>query len=152
MLIAQVNHVLIVLVNHVPIAQDEHVLVASVDHVLVVVGKSSLLAALLGEMEQRCGHMRVQGSVAYVPQQPWILTGTLRYGPLPCTTAATGVTASPLIIMNHKGLNIPTENFAVWQLCTFWVVPLIPCFVANGSLLCCALLQLYKDCIVVVMR
>lgn len=41
-------------------------------------GKSSLLAALLGEMEQRCGHMRVQGSVAYVPQQPWILTGTLR--------------------------------------------------------------------------
>ncbi|KAL0039364.1 hypothetical protein WJX79_004967 [Trebouxia sp. C0005] len=41
-------------------------------------GKSSLLAALLGEMEQRCGHMRVQGTVAYVPQQPWILTGTLR--------------------------------------------------------------------------
>ncbi len=30
-------------------------------------------------MEQRCGHMRVQGTVAYVPQQPWILTGTLRY-------------------------------------------------------------------------
>ncbi|DBA85738.1 TPA: hypothetical protein ACH3X1_005304 [Trebouxia sp. C0004] len=41
-------------------------------------GKSSLLAALLGEMEQRCGHMRVQGTVAYVPQQPWIMTGTLR--------------------------------------------------------------------------
>lgn len=41
-------------------------------------GKSSLLSALLGEMEQRCGHMRLQGSVAYVPQQPWILTGTLR--------------------------------------------------------------------------
>ena len=44
-----------------------------------LIGKSSLLAALLGEMEQRCGHMRVQGTVAYVPQQPWILTGTLRY-------------------------------------------------------------------------
>ena len=44
-------------------------------------GKSSLLSALLGEMEQRCGHMRLQGSVAYVPQQPWILTGTLRYCP-----------------------------------------------------------------------
>jgi len=42
-------------------------------------GKSSLLAALLGEMEQRCGHMRVQGTMAYVPQHPWILTGTLRY-------------------------------------------------------------------------
>ena len=44
-----------------------------------ITGKSSLLAALLGEMEQRCGHVRVQGTVAYVPQQPWILTGTLRY-------------------------------------------------------------------------
>ena len=32
-------------------------------------------------MEQRCGHMRLQGSVAYVPQQPWILTGTFRYCP-----------------------------------------------------------------------
>ena len=41
-------------------------------------GKSSLLAALLGEMEQRSGHMRIQGTVAYVPQQPWILTGTFR--------------------------------------------------------------------------
>lgn len=52
---------------------------------LVVVagaGKSSLLAALLGEMEQHCGHMRVQGRVAYVPQQPWILTGTFRWTPL----------------------------------------------------------------------
>ncbi len=47
--------------------------------VVFLTGKSSLLAALLGEMEQRCGHMRVQGTVAYVPQHPWILTGTLRY-------------------------------------------------------------------------
>lgn len=43
-------------------------------------GKSSLLAALLGEMDQRCGHMRVQGSMAYVPQSPWILSGTFRCG------------------------------------------------------------------------
>ncbi|KJE98072.1 multidrug resistance-associated protein 3, variant [Capsaspora owczarzaki ATCC 30864] len=41
-------------------------------------GKSSLVAALLGDMEKTGGDVYVTGSVAYVPQQPWIQNGTLR--------------------------------------------------------------------------
>ncbi|KAF9969099.1 Canalicular multispecific organic anion transporter 2, partial [Actinomortierella ambigua] len=41
-------------------------------------GKSSLLAALTGEMYKREGSIRVYGTIAYVPQQAWILHGTLR--------------------------------------------------------------------------
>ncbi|NWX95541.1 MRP6 protein, partial [Nothoprocta ornata] len=35
-------------------------------------GKSSLLSALLGEMENTDGYVTVKGTVAYVPQQAWI--------------------------------------------------------------------------------
>ncbi|CAL8085482.1 unnamed protein product [Calicophoron daubneyi] len=41
-------------------------------------GKSSLLHALLGDMERFNGRVNVKGSVAYVPQQPWIYNATLR--------------------------------------------------------------------------
>ncbi|EIE19385.1 P-loop containing nucleoside triphosphate hydrolase protein [Coccomyxa subellipsoidea C-169] len=41
-------------------------------------GKSSLLAAVLGELQGVAGRVRVCGSLAYVPQQPWIMSGTLR--------------------------------------------------------------------------
>ncbi|GAB4816583.1 hypothetical protein N2152v2_003629 [Parachlorella kessleri] len=41
-------------------------------------GKSSLLAAILGELHQRQGSVDVQGSVAYVSQEPWIQSGTVR--------------------------------------------------------------------------
>jgi ATPase subunit of ABC transporter with duplicated ATPase domains len=41
-------------------------------------GKSSLLAAVLGELQGVTGRVRVCGSLAYVPQQPWIMSGTLR--------------------------------------------------------------------------
>ncbi|GIL43241.1 hypothetical protein Vafri_1038 [Volvox africanus] len=41
-------------------------------------GKSSLLAALLGEMQRRSGSVRVVGSVAYTAQDPWIQNTTLR--------------------------------------------------------------------------
>ncbi|XP_020852474.1 ATP-binding cassette sub-family C member 2 isoform X1 [Phascolarctos cinereus] len=41
-------------------------------------GKSSLMAAMLGEMEPICGHINIKGSIAYVPQQSWIQNGTLR--------------------------------------------------------------------------
>ncbi|XP_078519309.1 multidrug resistance-associated protein 1-like isoform X1 [Lissotriton helveticus] len=41
-------------------------------------GKSSLLSALLGEMEKMNGFVAVKGSVAYVPQQAWILNATLK--------------------------------------------------------------------------
>ncbi|CAH1794809.1 unnamed protein product, partial [Owenia fusiformis] len=41
-------------------------------------GKSSLLAAMLGEMEKNNGKVNVKGSVAYVPQQAWIQNCTLK--------------------------------------------------------------------------
>ncbi|KAG8445986.1 hypothetical protein GDO86_013747 [Hymenochirus boettgeri] len=41
-------------------------------------GKSSLVSALLGEMEKIEGEVSVKGSVAYVPQQAWIQNSTLK--------------------------------------------------------------------------
>lgn len=41
-------------------------------------GKSSLLNSLLGEMEKLSGHVGVRGSIAYVPQQPWVQNETVR--------------------------------------------------------------------------
>ncbi|XP_075908924.1 multidrug resistance-associated protein 1 isoform X2 [Petromyzon marinus] len=41
-------------------------------------GKSSLISAILGEMELVEGRVSVRGSVAYVPQQAWIQSGTVR--------------------------------------------------------------------------
>ncbi|KAM9424656.1 LOW QUALITY PROTEIN: ATP-binding cassette sub-family C member 3 [Pholidichthys leucotaenia] len=41
-------------------------------------GKSSLVSALLGEMEKVEGEVSIKGSVAYVPQQAWIMNATLR--------------------------------------------------------------------------
>ncbi|KAJ7325076.1 hypothetical protein JRQ81_018096 [Phrynocephalus forsythii] len=52
-------------------------------HLLAVVGpvgsgKSSLVSAMLGEMENIKGHINIQGSLAYVPQQAWIQNATLK--------------------------------------------------------------------------
>ncbi|VDP83714.1 unnamed protein product [Echinostoma caproni] len=41
-------------------------------------GKSSLLHALLGDMEVFNGRVNINGTVAYVPQEPWIFNATLR--------------------------------------------------------------------------
>ncbi|KAI9090798.1 P-loop containing nucleoside triphosphate hydrolase protein [Phlyctochytrium arcticum] len=41
-------------------------------------GKSSLMAALLGEMYKIRGDVRVRGSIAYVPQTAWIMNATLQ--------------------------------------------------------------------------
>ncbi|TKR82120.1 hypothetical protein L596_015893 [Steinernema carpocapsae] len=41
-------------------------------------GKSSLLSAILGEARRVSGHLKLSGSVAYVPQDPWIFSGTVR--------------------------------------------------------------------------
>lgn len=41
-------------------------------------GKTSLISALLGEMEKLKGKANVDGSVAYVPQQAWIQNATLQ--------------------------------------------------------------------------
>ncbi|KAI0210104.1 Multidrug resistance-associated protein 1 [Lamellibrachia satsuma] len=44
----------------------------------VASGKSSLVSALLGEMQLVEGHVNVNGSVAYVPQQAWIQNATVK--------------------------------------------------------------------------
>ncbi|XP_043228721.1 multidrug resistance-associated protein 1-like [Amphibalanus amphitrite] len=45
---------------------------------MVGAGKSSLLSALLGEMEKLTGRVNVKGSVAYVAQEAWIQNATLK--------------------------------------------------------------------------
>ncbi|XP_058473003.1 multidrug resistance-associated protein 1-like isoform X1 [Solea solea] len=51
-------------------------LVAVVGH--VGSGKSSLLSAMLGEMERRCGFVSVKGSVGYAPQQAWVQNASVK--------------------------------------------------------------------------
>lgn len=41
-------------------------------------GKSSLMSAILGELEQKSGHVRVKGSIAYTSQQAWIQNATVK--------------------------------------------------------------------------
>ncbi|CAG5131727.1 unnamed protein product, partial [Candidula unifasciata] len=41
-------------------------------------GKSSLIAAILGEMEKLAGQVTIKGKVAYVSQQAWIQNATVR--------------------------------------------------------------------------
>ena len=41
-------------------------------------GKSSLLTAILGELPLRTGAISYQGKLAYVPQIPWVFSGTIR--------------------------------------------------------------------------
>ncbi|XP_048465619.1 multidrug resistance-associated protein 1 [Rhincodon typus] len=62
--------------NNIDVEIPEGSLVAIVGH--VGCGKSSLLSALLGEMQKQEGYVAVKGSVAYVPQQAWIQNASLR--------------------------------------------------------------------------
>ncbi|CAL8268154.1 unnamed protein product [Lota lota] len=41
-------------------------------------GKSSLLGAILGELSQESGVLKVKGQLTYASQQPWIFPGTIR--------------------------------------------------------------------------
>ncbi|XP_054643011.1 ATP-binding cassette sub-family C member 4-like isoform X2 [Dunckerocampus dactyliophorus] len=41
-------------------------------------GKSSLLSAILGELSQESGVIKVKGDLTYTSQQPWILPGTIQ--------------------------------------------------------------------------
>ncbi|XP_051876833.1 multidrug resistance-associated protein 1 isoform X2 [Pristis pectinata] len=63
--------------NNIDIEIPDGSLVAVVGH--VGCGKSSLLSALLGEMEKIEGYVAVKDSVAYVPQQAWIQNASLRH-------------------------------------------------------------------------
>ncbi|KAJ1077378.1 hypothetical protein K5549_015787 [Capra hircus] len=58
-------------------------LIAKPGELLAVVGpvgagKSSLLRAVLGELPPSQGQVSVHGRIAYVPQQPWVFSGTVR--------------------------------------------------------------------------
>ncbi|KAE9388365.1 P-loop containing nucleoside triphosphate hydrolase protein [Gymnopus androsaceus JB14] len=41
-------------------------------------GKTSLLSAIIGDMSRREGEVLVYGTIAYPPQNPWILSATVR--------------------------------------------------------------------------
>nr|UYV50462.1 YCF1 [Agaricus brasiliensis] len=41
-------------------------------------GKTSLLSAIIGDMNRREGSVSVKGTVAYAPQNPWIMSATIR--------------------------------------------------------------------------
>lgn len=41
-------------------------------------GKSTLIASLLGETEKMSGSVNTYGSLAYVPQQAWMLNASLK--------------------------------------------------------------------------
>ncbi|XP_021513222.1 multidrug resistance-associated protein 1 isoform X3 [Meriones unguiculatus] len=62
--------------NGISFSIPEGALVAVVGQ--VGCGKSSLLSALLAEMDKVEGHVALKGSVAYVPQQAWIQNDSLR--------------------------------------------------------------------------
>ncbi|GMT26202.1 hypothetical protein PFISCL1PPCAC_17499, partial [Pristionchus fissidentatus] len=57
-----------------------HAPVGSLTAIVGVVGsgKSSLLSAIIGEMELQSGSVALTGRIAYVPQQAWLLNGTVR--------------------------------------------------------------------------
>ncbi|KAK9281952.1 hypothetical protein L1049_004861 [Liquidambar formosana] len=62
--------------NHVTLGLPKGFLVAVIGE--VGSGKSSLLNSILGEMRLIHGSVHSSGSIAYVPQVPWILSGTIR--------------------------------------------------------------------------
>jgi ABC-type multidrug transport system ATPase subunit len=41
-------------------------------------GKTSLLAAIMGQLRHSAGEVRVHGSIAYVPAEPWLVNTTLK--------------------------------------------------------------------------
>ncbi|THU99163.1 multidrug resistance-associated ABC transporter [Dendrothele bispora CBS 962.96] len=41
-------------------------------------GKTSMLAAIIGDMTRREGELVVKGSIAYAPQNPWIMSASVR--------------------------------------------------------------------------
>ena len=41
-------------------------------------GKTSLVSAILGEMEKKSGRVNIVGSIAYVPQQAWMQNASVK--------------------------------------------------------------------------
>lgn len=59
---------------HLPL----HILFDITRLMLLCLGKSTFVNAVLGEIDQISGERYVHGSIAYVPQQAWIVNATLR--------------------------------------------------------------------------
>ncbi|CEQ40462.1 SPOSA6832_02085, partial [Sporobolomyces salmonicolor] len=66
-------------------------------------GKSSLLSAVLGEMNKIDGHVTVRGSVAYCAQQPWIMGVSCL---LPFFVSSTFLTTSKFLVGGTVKSNI----------------------------------------------
>ncbi|CAK9157465.1 unnamed protein product [Ilex paraguariensis] len=66
----------VLVLDHLTLAIPKGSLVAVIGE--VGSGKSSLLNLILGEMKLISGSTYTNGSIAYVPQVPWILSGTIR--------------------------------------------------------------------------
>lgn len=62
--------------NRISLTINKHKLIAVVGQ--VGSGKSSLLSAILGEMVKLEGRVYVNGELAYVPQEAWIMSSTLK--------------------------------------------------------------------------
>jgi len=63
-------------VKNISLKVKKYSLVAVVGQ--VGAGKSSLLSALLGDMEKTNGFVKISGNIAFVPQLDWIQNTTLR--------------------------------------------------------------------------
>ncbi|VDO27601.1 unnamed protein product [Onchocerca flexuosa] len=65
-----------------PVLEIDHFMIPKKSLIAVVGkvgnGKSSLLSAILGEMEKMKGYIGVSGQLAYISQQPWIQNSSLR--------------------------------------------------------------------------
>lgn len=61
-----------------PAIQEKQQLLTIQLDVAMLSGKSSLLAALLGEMYNEGGTVTVAGTTGYAAQDPWIQNATLR--------------------------------------------------------------------------
>lgn len=61
-------------------------------------GKSSVLAALIGQMERVKGTVAMGGKVAYVAQTAWIINDSVQVG-CGCWQAAGGLVAGPLRVL-----------------------------------------------------
>lgn len=68
--------------NEAPILKDINLEIKKGFLVAVVgsvgAGKSSLISAMLGEMEKLSGSVNLNGRLAYIPQQAWIQNCSLR--------------------------------------------------------------------------
>lgn len=85
--------------------------------------QSSLLSAILGELSQGGGVVKVKGELTYTSQQPWIFPGTIRSN-----------------ILFGKALN-PQKYDRVLRACALKRVRISSSHVLDYTMPCCILIQ-----------